>query len=162
MYPERQPDQRPRAFFQVILFGIKLGLVIAVHGHHPFTEFLYKFGRQRLIEEQPEMPAAATLLQVRWSLFNGQQPRCAKQPIHTLLIIRIQNSKASLALGIEKVSPQCDIPRKMADKQFLVQRFVNANIPAVLKLAGKHIPALDELLPQQTGILIGKFCFLSH
>ena len=50
----------------------------------------------------------------------------------------------------------------MADKQFLAQGFVNTNIPAVLKLAGKQIPALDELLPQQTGILIGELCFLPH
>jgi len=77
--------------------------------------------------------------------------------VPTLLIVRIQDDEAGLALLVKKICAQGDLASQVIKEVAHVQWLVHADVAAIIKLVGVQVPSLDKPLSQHQG-WPGEFC----
>jgi hypothetical protein len=90
----------------------------------------------------------AALLQVGGNTFPRQLSGQVTQPLPTLLIIRIQDEEASLAVLVKKICAESDLTPEVGKQVAYVQLLVDADVAPVVKLVGVEIPLLNKSLGQ--------------
>jgi hypothetical protein len=73
------------------------------------------------------------------------------QTLPSLGVISIEDEEAGLALLVKKICAQGDLTSQVIKQVAHVQLLVDADVAAVVKLAGVQIPTLDESLSQHQG-----------
>jgi hypothetical protein len=79
------------------------------------------------------------------------------QALPALGVICIEDNETGSALLVKKICAQGDLASQVIKQVAHVQGFVDADVAAVVKLAGVQVPTLDKPLGQHQG-WPGEFC----
>jgi hypothetical protein len=93
----------------------------------------------------------AACLQVGGYVFFGQIPAQMAQTLPSLDVISIQDEETGSAFLVKKICAQGDLTSQVIEQVAHVQGFVDADVAAVIKLAGVQVPPLDKPLSQHQG-----------
>ena len=150
-------DQRPWAVRESILFRVQFNSLHVVSGQQAVAKGAHLSPSDPLRQKQPQVTTAPTSLQIGRHILTSQHPGQLAQALPGLGVISIEDDETGSAFLVKKICAQGYFTLQMGKQVAHVEGFVDADVAAVINLAGVQVPTLDETLGQHQG-WAGEFC----
>ena len=92
-----------------------------------------------------------TSLRIGWNIFFSQLSGEVAQALPSLRVISIEDEETGSTFLVKKICAQGDLTPQVIKQVADVRWFVDADVAAVIKLAGVKVSTLDESLGQRQG-----------